>query len=488
MLQRAPVLRGSDVTVPVVPALLVALAVAAASLLVARPLGYDAWAWMVWARELTHGALSTADGPALKPLPVVAVLPLARFGDLAPLAWLTAMRACALLCLPAALVAGARLGGLTAGLTAAALVAVEPDLLRTAIYGSSEPLLVLLVLLAATCFLGGAPRAALALLGVGGLMRPELWPLVLVAGGVLIARERRVGLVVPAAVVLPPVVWLGMAWIGAGTAPDRLIHAARPAGVCAGCALAVPVLRAFTDLNHVTDAAGVLRRLGEAFVLPAIVLAIVGTVVAVRRRAREPIVLALFAAAWIGLIAVMAQVGYPGSRRYLEGPAALLALLAGLGLAATVASVHGRRAEVIAAAVIAAFVVAAAAPTIRSDLALVGTARGEQRTQADLRAAVGLVGRERVRAAGRPAINPVMQTALAWDLSAALDDVQATWDSTPRRPHWRPPAYVFLGPDHDAGPAPAFPPGRSAARVGRRGRWLVLRSPAPAPRAGTVGP
>ncbi|MCZ4494152.1 MAG: hypothetical protein JWP53_3083, partial [Conexibacter sp.] len=36
-----------------------ALVAGGLSLLVAHPLGYDAWSWMVWARELAHGALET---------------------------------------------------------------------------------------------------------------------------------------------------------------------------------------------------------------------------------------------------------------------------------------------------------------------------------------------------------------------------------------------------------------------------------------------
>ena len=364
----------------------------AASLLIARPLGYDAWAWMVWARELLHGDLQLTGGPSFKALPVIAAAPLTPFGDLAPVAWLACMRVCALLSLLVAYRAGSRLAGALAGGAAAVLVALGPDLYRTALYGSAEPLLVLLVLLAADRYLAGSPRTALALLGAGGLIRPELWPIVGVLALVVLLRERRLDWMVLAAALLPPVVWLGMAWAGSGRPLSQVIHAGGAQGLCAGCAAAGQWLTAVVTVNEHTTAVGVLRRLTDAIVVPAIALAAVGVVAAARRRWVEPLVIAGVAIAWILIVAVMAQVGYPGSRRYLVGSAVLLALPAGVGFAIAVRAVHDRRGQVALAVAIAALVVLAAAPTLRSDAALVSTARAEQRTASDLRLAVHRAG------------------------------------------------------------------------------------------------
>ena len=131
-----------------------AAALGAGSLLVARMLGYDAWAWMVWARELPRGDLSTAGGPAFKALPVLAVAPLTPLGGAAPLLWLASMRACAVVALALAARLGARVAGPVAGAIAAVLLAAGPDLFRTALYGSSEPLLLVLVLGAAEAVVG----------------------------------------------------------------------------------------------------------------------------------------------------------------------------------------------------------------------------------------------------------------------------------------------------------------------------------------------
>ncbi len=452
-----------------------AVVLGAASLLIARPLGYDAWAWMVWGRELLHGNLQLAGGPSFKALPVIAAAPLTPFGDLAPMTWLACMRVCALLSLLIAYRAGSRLGGSPAGAAAAVLVALGPDLYRTAVYGSSEPLLVLLVLLAADRYLAGSPRTALALLGVGGLIRPELWPLVGVLAVVLLSFERRLDPVLLAAALLPPVVWLGMAWAGSGRPLNQVTLAGAPRELCTGCAIAGHWQWLSAAVTVHTRAVVVLQRLTEAIVLPAIALAAVGVIVAARRRRPQALVIAGVAIAWILIVAIMAQAGYPGSRRYLVGPAALLALPAGAGFAIAVRSVHHRLGRVAIAAAIAGLVVLAAYPTLRSDAALVSTARAEQRTASELRRAVGRAGgRVVVLRVGRPAVNPLMQTSLAWDLRVPLAGVQPTWHSTRRAPRWSPPAVVFRGPVHYAGPRPALPRDRPVRPVGRAGVWTIV--------------
>jgi hypothetical protein len=78
--------------------------------------------------------------------------------------------------------------------------------------------------------------------------------------------------------------------------------------------------------------------------------------------------------------------------------------------------------------------------------------------------------------AGRPAINPWLQTALAWELHVPLSHVQATWSSSRRHPHWAPPALVFRAPARLAGPRPALPRGTRARLIARSGRWRVLRA------------
>ena len=52
----------------------------AASLALPATLGYDAWAWTVWGRQLAHLDLATTAGPSFKPLPVLVLAPLSVLG------------------------------------------------------------------------------------------------------------------------------------------------------------------------------------------------------------------------------------------------------------------------------------------------------------------------------------------------------------------------------------------------------------------------
>ncbi|MCQ7030022.1 hypothetical protein MRO55_26335, partial [Escherichia coli] len=66
-------------------------------LLVAPAPSYDPWAWLLWGREVTRLELSTAEGPAFKPLPVFVCALLRPLGGAAPEAWVLIARAGAVL-------------------------------------------------------------------------------------------------------------------------------------------------------------------------------------------------------------------------------------------------------------------------------------------------------------------------------------------------------------------------------------------------------
>ena len=85
---RAP--RGGSLTWLVLGCLALA---ALAHLLPAAPT-YDPWAWIIWGREITEGALDTRTGPSWKPLPVLFTTPFALMGDTwAPELWLVVAQA-----------------------------------------------------------------------------------------------------------------------------------------------------------------------------------------------------------------------------------------------------------------------------------------------------------------------------------------------------------------------------------------------------------
>ena len=197
-------------------ALGVAVLAGAASLALPATLGYDAWAWTVWGRELAHLDLATTAGPSFKPLPVLALAPLSVLGAATPVVWMGLMRAAAVLSLLLAYRLGARLAGPLAGAVAALSLALSADLYRTALLGSAEPVLIALTLGAADRHLAGRRDWALVLVALAGLIRPEAWVLLGAYGVYVWLREPRLRPLVAAAVVLPPVLWLGLDWIGSG--------------------------------------------------------------------------------------------------------------------------------------------------------------------------------------------------------------------------------------------------------------------------------
>lgn len=172
----------------------VALSVGLALVSLALPSapGYDPWSWLIWGREVTSLDLSTSEGPAWKPLPVMVTAALAPLGhELAPAAWLAVARAGAVL---AVLVAGRlaqRLAGgsAVAGLAAAFGILFVPGWIEHAAVGNAEGLLTALLLLGLAALLGGRLRTALALVAVAALVRAEVWPFLAVVGAAVWCRN-----------------------------------------------------------------------------------------------------------------------------------------------------------------------------------------------------------------------------------------------------------------------------------------------------------
>jgi hypothetical protein len=423
-------------------------------------MGYDAWAWMVWGRELAHLDLATTGGPSFKPLPVLVTAPL---GAIAPPVWLAAMRACAFASLLLAYRLGAQLAGPVAGAVAVVGLALSADLYRTALLGSAEPALIALTLGAVDRHLEGRRDWALVLIAVAGLIRPEAWVVIAAYGLFLWLSEPQLRPLVAGAVVLPPALWLGLDWAGSG---DPLHASSTATEATEGSAA-----------NASVPAFEVVRRAIDAVIVPTLVLAAVAAVEAARRRDRRVLVLAVLAVAWIAIVAVMAEAGFTGTRRYLAAPAAVVCVLSGVGLAWLLAAVPTGRSRIAAACAVAALSLAPALIRAREEARTLSVARSQADQLDELRDAVAKVGgRAAVRAVGPPAVNPWLQTALAWELRAPLDDVQATWASSKRHPHWTPPALVFRAPARLAGPRPALPSTVKTRALAHSGRWRVLRA------------
>jgi len=442
-------------------AILVILAAAAASpMLVRAAPGYDPWTWLLWGREVAGGTLSTTAGPAFKPLPVAVCALLAPLGSAAPVVWVVLVRAAASLACWLAYRLGRELGGSRLGGALAAVgVALAGGFALEAARGGEAPLVTAGALGAIACWRAGRLRVALALGAACALLRVEAWPFLALAGVLAWRRDPGARPLLGALALLVPAAWFMPEWLGSG---DLLRSGARARIPNPG----QPALADVPALASLEAAAG---------------LVLVPLWLGVALALREPRTrgLAAAGAAWIGVVAVMAQAGFSGEPRYALPGVALLAIAGAAGLARIAAdreeTIHRAQPDEssprpwVAVAVGLVVVVVAALPALM-DLSRVRAAQAHQWTLArDLDEAVRAAGgREAVLACGRPYVGPYRGPLMAYALRVAKRDVEP--DATPRTP-----GVVFRARlTAAAPPAPqASPPFRAAARAGQ---WEVLRS------------
>jgi hypothetical protein len=365
--------------------------------------GYDAWAWLLWGREIGALSLDTVAGPAWKPLPVIVTAALAPFGGAAPELWVVVARAGAIAAVVLAFLLGRRFGGLAAGLLAGGGVVLIGGFVRHAAVGDAEPLLVALMLGALERALAGRHRQALALGALAALVRPEVWPL-LGAYGVWRWREGEsipllaaVAAVVPAAWVVPELLSSGELLRSAGRA--RIPNPGQPATAD------VP------SLATLAAAAGVVF-------VPAVLAAL-----AARGAAAVP---ALAGAAWIGLVALMSEAGFSGEPRYVLPGAALIAVSGGAGAARFLGPRPRRFTRPALLAAAAVLLAAAAAPRLADVADLAPRLRYQHQLAAELERAIAHAGgRDAILACGRPAVGRYRGTLLAYHLAVPKRVVRA---------------------------------------------------------------
>ncbi len=412
-------------------------AVAALSLLAPWTPTYDPWAWLIWGREVSGLELDTTAGPAWKPLPVLATTILSPLDEAAPALWLVIARTGGFLAVVLAFSLAARLvpgrGRWFAGAVAALGLLATVGFLRGVAGGSSEGLLVALLLLAVDRHLSERHVQAFGL-GLGAsLLRPEVWPFLLVYALWLWRRDSASRRLVAAGIALVPALWLAPELWGSGNLlrsseraqvpnPGQPALAERPAlEVVEGFATMVP--------------------------LPVLLLALGTTVVALLRRERLPLVLAGGIAGWVTLVALMAEAGFSGEDRYLLAAAAFAAVLGGVGAGRLydLAALRAPRAVAPVGAAILAVAVAASLPSARR-------LGDELAYAADLRADLGTVvaragGAERLRSCGPLYAGRYRFPLVAWHLRAHISDLSLA-------PHA--PGVVFrskLTPDEPTSPA-----------------------------------
>ncbi|MEJ7783649.1 MAG: hypothetical protein WKF96_02520 [Solirubrobacteraceae bacterium] len=400
--------------------------------------------------------MSTAEGPAFKPLPVLATTVLASLGSAAPWLWVLLARAGAI----AALVLAFRLardlagGSAGAGFMAAVGVMVTGAYVEFGAAGMSEGLLLALALGATQAWRSERPRLALACALACGLIRVEAWPFLLGAAALAWRKRPQDRPLYAAAAAVVPALWFVPELIGSG---DLLRSGSR-------ARIPNPGQPALADFPFWAS-------LREAVALVPWPLWI-GTLAAAltSRRALFP---AAAGAVWILLVAVMAQAGFSGEARYALPGAALIAVsgAAGLALAARRAIQPVSRTSWIAHGAVVAVVLAA---LVLPNAARIADVREDQayqwRLQHDLDTAIDRAGgRAAVLGCGTPHVGPLRGPLFAYALDVPKRTVEP--DAAPEAP-----GTVFRSSlTRSSEPEPAVVPNGFVPSA-RAGPWEVFSS------------
>jgi hypothetical protein len=251
-----------------------------------------------------------------------------------------------------------------------------------------------------------------------------------------------------------PVAWLGPDLLAAGDA-FRSSERARVPNPGAPALADDPALES-------------LRRaleLAPAVVWAGVALAALGT--ARRELPRLALLPATAGAAWIALIALMAELGYSGEPRYAMPGVALLAVTAGPGLAWAAGSLLRERVRVATLAVAAtvAFALAEEAPTLAGQAERVPHEVRLYDSLDDAVAAAG--GREVVLRCGPVNSMPYSRPALAWRLRVPIPRLSTDAASSGTMLRARPRPGVPLRPAAR---------GTRLREIARAGEWVVLSS------------
>ncbi len=392
------------------------MALAAVSLLLPWDLSFDPWGWVLWGREITSSNIpfSTAVYPAWKPLAVIFTTPFSLLGDAAPDLWLLVARSGALIGVVFAYRLGARLGGRVGGVAAAAGLLLLPESLRYFAGGTSESLLVALVMGAIDRHLDGRRGQALGLGFAAALLRPETWPFLL-AYAVVYTRGRPRRLVVVGLLALAvPLLWFVPEWIGAGD-PFYGAWVAR-----------VSMEAGQTQRLASPELVALGRALGLALV-PLSLAASVAVVDAARRRRALPLALAGGAVAWIGIVVAMTAQGYAGLGRFSLPAAAVVCVLGGAGFARMVElapSDHRRLAVMAAVVVCLPFAVA----RIERIAPAAAVATSQDSVEDRFPAVVaGVGGRAAVLRCRQFTVDGLFRPPVAWRLGVPIERLVKAW-------------------------------------------------------------
>jgi hypothetical protein len=432
---------------------------ATASLRLSGEPHFDAFGWLVWGRQITTApaSLSTAVGPAWKPLPVLIAALLSPAGSAAPALWLICVRLAGAVAAVLAWRLAAAFGGWVAGVVAVVALASARGWGIDLSWGLSEPLVIALALYAILAARAGRHERAHLALVAAALCRVEVWPF-LVAHAVWALRggrlRRRLAL---ASAVALPALWFGPDWYSTGD-PFHQSVASRTSR------------EALTTPHDLAGATRVVTRRALA-VLPASVwiLAAAGVAAGAWRRDRGVLALAGAALGWNAIVLALTTRGYAGLGRFTLPAAAIACALAGVGAAALLGAVRSPSARVALAVVLAALAGPGLAGWARANLRSAVRADGSAAMAALQRGVDHFGGPPGLLRFARVRVNGPLETALAWVRDGRIEPAH-------------PGSAIFLtleiGDDRFAGAPPRAGPG-AVCSVARGPGWRAVVTASP---------
>lgn len=310
--------------------ILVAISIALVGWAGTRP-SFDAYGWLVWGYQAIHGTLDLGGAPSWKPLPLLFTAPFAIFGHYELWLW---MVTCVTISLAGAVFGGRiayrlttpaattepgdpfhRYAPLAAAVFAGASVLGLEDYMHYILSVQTDPMLVTFCLAALDMFLLGRYRWTLLFGVLAALGRPEVFPFL----GVFMIwawfKVPSMRWMLIAAVAVIAFMWFGVPTI-TNDRPDIAGELAQ---------------KSPRSLRH-NQLFGTIGRFGELHYLPIWIAAAFAVAVAAVRRNWVILGMAAGAVVWVVIEIAFAYHGWPALPRYMFEPAAVSAVLGGVGI------------------------------------------------------------------------------------------------------------------------------------------------------------
>jgi hypothetical protein len=444
---------------PMVMPIAICLALGAVSLLLPSEPSYDPWAWMVWGRELAMLDLDTNGGPSFKPLPVLVIAvfsPLSKINDgIPPALWLVIARAGGLLALYMAFRLAGRLTGgpravrWGAGVLAAVALLLTPLWVRYMGHGNEAPMAIFFLLWGIERHLDGKFNHALILGFLACLLRPEVAPFIGLYGAYLFWKRPELRKLAIGLAIALPVLWLVPEWIGSGNP----LGAGQKATGEPPWSLSLRDKPWLAALERAHSLIGLALEIG---VIAAVVLAI-------RSREKTVLWLAGAAAAWVGLIVLMTQLGFSGNSRYFLVPLAIACVVGAAGAGKLVMLAPNTPAQAAVAAVILVGAGLYVSPRLERLDRQAKSVERLAKLQSDLETAVDRAGGAKAIEKPYPTVNRGFVTRMAWEVKVPIGDVEAASGE----------GVVFAARSHQAGSAPRQARSPDQQLRFKQGRWRV---------------